>query len=138
MKTSRFLTAVSALSLAALSLGPAAAQVGKELPIPERQPGKRPTTPPPVEGRNPAVTHLMQLFRLSEAEARERIDIQNLVVDLADSASLTGDPAYSDIWIEHEPAFKVVIGFTDKDERAAFVQGLDPKLRRHVQVRNVK
>jgi len=80
----------------------------------------------------------MQLFSLSEAEARERIDIQNLVVDLADSASLTGDTAYSDIWIEHEPVFKVVIGFTDRDERAAFVQGLDPKLRRHVQVRNVK
>lgn len=134
----RYPVLLTAVSLAALCLGPAAAQVGKELPIPPREIGKRPTTPPAVEGRNPAVTHLMQLFRLSEAEARERIDVQNLVVALADSASLTGDAAYSDIWIEHEPVFKVVIGFTDRDERAAFVQGLDPKLRRHVQVRNVK
>jgi hypothetical protein len=138
MRFTRFLAAVSAASLAALSVGPAAAQVDDKLPVPKQGVGKRPTTPPPVQGRNPAVTHLMQLFKLSEAEARERIDIQNLVTDLADNSSLTGEAGYSDIWIEHEPVFKVVIGFTDRDERAAFVQGLDPKLRRHVQVRNVK
>ena len=125
-------------SVTAFGFGPVAAQVGKDLPVPPRQADRRPTTPPLVEGRNPAVTHLMQLFSISEAEARERIDIQNLVVDLADSNALISDRAYSDIWIEHEPVFKVVIGFTDRNERAAFVQGLDPKLRRHVQVRNVK
>jgi hypothetical protein len=88
-------------------------------------------------GRNPVVSYLMQAYGLSEADAQERLAVQNEVMELAGRLEKENDPAYADIWIEHKPVYKVVIAFTDKADRQAFKEGLSPRLRRYVQIRPV-
>ena len=88
--------------------------------------------------RSPAVTYLMQQHGISETEAQERMDVQLLVTDLAQDLNTTNDPAFGGIYIQHEPVFKVVVSFADKDDRKAFQSALSPKLQRFVQIRNAK
>lgn len=112
----------------ATSLVMASAAVAQEAGVP----------PPPSErllagGRNPVVSYLMQAYGISEAEAQERLAVQNEVMELAGRLEKE-DPAYADIWIEHQPVYKVVIAFTDKADRQAFKEGLSPRLRRYVQI----
>ena len=83
--------------------------------------------PPPSErllggGRNPAVTHLMQAYRISEEVAQDRIEIQNEVVELAKRLNAESDPNYAGIWIEHEPVYRVVVAFADQQDRREFGQ----------------
>lgn len=99
--------------------------------------------PPPSErllagGRNPVVSYLMQAYGLSEAVAEERLAIQSEVMELTKRLESGNDPAYADIWIEHEPVYKINIAFLDKDERKAFKESLSPQLRRYVQIVQVK
>ncbi|MEO7177660.1 MAG: hypothetical protein ABIW83_02340, partial [Allosphingosinicella sp.] len=47
------------------------------------------------------------------------------------------DPAYADMWIEHEPVFRIVVAFADNKDRKAFLEGLSPRLRRYVHLVNV-
>lgn len=83
-------------------------------------------------GTNPAVEYLRQRHGISKEEAIERLEVQHLVTQ-----QLPGDAAasYDDVWLEHEPQFKVIVTFSEKSDRQAFLQGLDPKLRKYVQVR---
>lgn len=115
----------------AASLVMASAAVAQEASVPA----------PPSErllagGRNPVVSYLMQAYGISETEAQERLAVQNEVMELAARLEKE-DPAYADIWIEHQPVYKVVIAFTDKADRQAFKAGLSPRLRRYVQLRPV-
>lgn len=87
--------------------------------------GQDPAPPVPVPpsekvlagGRSPSVTYLMQAHGLSESEARERIELQNEAVELAKRLEQEGDPAFSGVWLEQEPAFRVVVAFADRQER---------------------
>lgn len=95
--------------------------------------------PPPSErllggGRNPAVTHLMQAYRISEEVAQDRIEIQNEVVELAKRLNAESDPNYAGIWIEHEPVYRVVVAFADQQDRREFRTSLSPRLQRHVKI----
>lgn len=64
-------------------------------------------------GRNPAATYLMNEYGIPESEALERIEVQNEVLALSERLNVENDPAFTDVWIEHVPAFKVVVGFAD-------------------------
>ena len=86
----------------ATSLVMASAAVAQEAGVP----------PPPSErllagGRNPVVSYLMQAYGLSEADAQERLAVQNEVMELAGRLEKENDPAYADIWIEHQPATRL-------------------------------
>ncbi|QNM83334.1 hypothetical protein H8M03_03025 [Sphingomonas sabuli] len=116
------------LALAA-SMAMASSAMAQEPPVPE----------PPSErvlagGRNPVVSYLMQAYGLSEAVAEERLAVQSEVMELAQRLERENDPAYADIWIEHEPVYKINIAFLDKNERQAFRESLSPRLRRYVQI----
>jgi hypothetical protein len=134
----RFCQAALALALAAASTT-VAAQTPP--PAPPSEPGKanpnRSEMPPAAVGRNPAAHHLMQTYKISEAEAADRIRLQQDVLALSQRLDRDGDPAYTDLWIEHQPVFKIVIGFADAKERTALLQSIDPKLRRFVQIRQM-
>ena len=117
------------LLVLATSLAIAASAATQQPDVPE----------PPSEkllagGRNPVVSYLMQAYGLSEADAQERVAVQAEVMELAQRLERENDPAYADIWIEHEPVYKVAIAFLDKDDRKAFKDSLSPRLRRYVQI----
>jgi hypothetical protein len=121
-------TIALALFLASASL-PVAAQAPRVPP----PPGETKT----VVGRNPSVSYLMQRYSLAEAEAAERIAVQSEVVALSERMNAEGDPAYADMWIEHEPVFRVVLAFADNKDRKAFLDSVSPRLRRFVHLVNV-
>lgn len=100
-------------------------------------PPKRSELAAPVAGTSPAARYLVETYGISEAEARERIELQDQVSALAARIRTGDDPAFGGIWIEHEPVFKVNIGFADQDDRKALRESIAPALRRHVQIRNV-
>lgn len=89
------------------------------------------------QGRNPSVTHLMQTYGISESEAQMRIDLQTEIIALSERLNASGDPTYGDMYIQHEPVYKIVIRFSDTADRKAFLESVDPKIRRYVQLKNV-
>lgn len=87
---------------------------------------------------NASVSYLMERFGLSQAEAQTRIDVQGEVLALSERLNAGTDPAYGDLYIQHEPQFRIVVLFADRNDRKAFLDSLDPKLRRYVQLRTAK
>lgn len=124
---------IAIAAIAALSASSASAQEIADAPTPPAE-----NSAIDESGRNPAVTYLMQVYKISEAEAAERIALQEEIGRLAESLEGSGDPAFSSISIQHEPVFKIVISFADNADRTALVRTIDPKLRRYVQIKQVK
>jgi hypothetical protein len=87
---------------------------------------------------NASVSYLMQKYSLSRSEAETRIAVQGEVIALSERLNAEGDPQYGDMFIQHAPQFKIVILFADKNDRKAFLDSLDPKLRRYVQLKQAK
>ncbi len=87
---------------------------------------------------NPSVTYLTQAYGIGKDEAQMRIDLQNEIVALSEKLNASGDPDFGDMYIKHEPQFKIVVMFAGNSDRKAFMDSLDPKLRRHVQLRTAK
>lgn len=87
---------------------------------------------------NPSVTHLMQSYGLSKDEAQMRIDLQGDIIALSERLNAGGDAAYGDMYVQHEPNFKILVLFADRSDRKAFLDSLDPKLRRYVQLKVAK
>lgn len=87
-------------------------------------------------GRNPAVSLLMKEYGISEQEAQLRIDLQTQIITMSEQLNSESDPAYADIYIEHEPVYKIIVAFADKRDRKAFLDQVDPKIRRYVQLKN--
>jgi len=79
----------------------------------------------------------MATYNIPETEARLRITLQEDVAALARTVRAEGDSAFGGIWIEHEPIFKIVVGFSDQKDRKALRDQISPKLRRYVQIKNV-
>jgi hypothetical protein len=130
----RVFTISSCLALTTgLSLSASSASA-QELPAPPPDARGVDQPIPVATATNPAVDHLQKRFGISQADAIKRLEVQHLV-----TSQLSGDPGkpYDDVWLEHELQFKVIVSFTDKADRTAFVQSLDPKLRRYVQTRVV-
>jgi hypothetical protein len=136
----RSVTASLSAVLLALSLSTfTAAQTPPEPPPtkPDKTIPKRAEVPRPTIGRNPAAHHLMQTYKISEEEATNRIRLQQDILALSQRLERDGDPAFTDLWIEHQPVYKIVIGFADAKDRTALLQSIDPKLRRYVQIRQM-
>jgi hypothetical protein len=87
-------------------------------------------------GRNPAVSMLMREYGISQQEAQMRIDLQEQIIAMSDKLNVEADPAYADIYIQHEPVYKIIVSFSDKKDRKAFLDNIDPKIRRYVQLKN--
>lgn len=130
----RIVTVYSCLA-STVGLGlPASAALAQDLPTPPADARGVDQPSPIASATNPAVDYLQKRFGITQADAIERLEVQHLV-----TSQLSGGPGkpYDDVWLEHEPQFKVIVTFTDKSDRTVFVQSLDPKLRKYVQTRVV-
>lgn len=84
------------------------------------------------------VTYLKQRYNISDEEARTRLALEDEVISLATRLRADGDPNFGGVWIEHEPVYRIVVAFADKDDRQALRASLSPQLRRYVQIKQVK
>lgn len=87
---------------------------------------------------NPAVVHLMEAYGLDRTEAQMRMDLQPRVMELSDRLNKERDPAYADMYIKHAPKYKIVVSFADTKDRTLLLESLDPKIRRHVELRTAR
>jgi hypothetical protein len=138
MKSSLYM---SGFLLGLLAIPTAAAAQNSPPTPPSTKPGKitakRTGMQRPEIGLNPAAHALMQKYGLSRTDASERIQLQQDVLALSQKLEQSQDAAFTDLWIEHQPVFKIVIGFADAKERIALLQSIEPKLRRYVQIRQM-
>ncbi|MEA3011159.1 MAG: streptogrisin [Sphingomonadales bacterium] len=89
-------------------------------------------------GTNPAVTYLMQTYGLAKDEAQMRIDLQNEIIALSERLNSGSEPDFGDMYIKQEPQFRIVVLFANSSDRKDFLDSLDPKLRRYVQLKTAK
>ncbi len=86
----------------------------------------------------PNVDYLQKKYNISAEEANNRIDLQNEVIKLSEKLNQENDPDYADMYIQHQPVYKIIVLFADKDDRHAFLKSLDPKMQRWVQIKQAK
>ena len=132
--------------LAAFALLPLAACGEASVPAPAQEQAAVPDAPPPVPpggprtathgGPDPGESHLMTRYGISAEEAAMRLRAEEHVSALA--RALRRDPVhgFSDLWIEHAPAYAVVLAFKHPPDREAILRRAHPDLRPHIVFRS--
>jgi hypothetical protein len=106
-----------------------------QLPVPPADARGIKDVTPIESASNPAIEYLVVRHGITRQEAALRLEVQGLV-----ASQLGGDnpqAPYDDVWIEHEPQFKVIVTFIANADRTSFIKSLDPKLQRYVMTRVV-
>jgi streptogrisin D len=100
--------------------------------------------PPPSEERVSRADipagqrYLMDRHKISAAEAAERIALEEEVSRLANKLRESDPDDFGDLWIEHEPVYRIVVAFLNNEDRTALRESIAPNLRRYVQFKQVK
>lgn len=82
--------------------------------------------------------YLELAYGISAEEAQLRLELQEKVIELSEQLNAENDPNYADMYIKHTPVYKIVVLFADNKDRHQFLKSLDPKMRKYVQLKNVK
>lgn len=93
------------------------------------QTGPAPEAPAPQgrPGFESAAAAYASTYRVAENEAARRLDLQNAIVALEAQVKQTYPDRFAGLWIEHEPAFRVVVRLVgDIDEARAIVEPGSP------------
>ena len=85
----------------------------------------------------PGASYLASTYGISVADAAERIRLQDEISALVAQVFKDDDPSFAGIWVQQTPVFKIVIGFTDPDDRKLLKYQIDPKIRRYVQLKKM-
>lgn len=67
-----------------------------------------------------------------------RIELQNDVIALSEKLNQANDSDYADMYIQHQPVYKIIVLFADNSDRKDFLKSLDPKMQRWVQIKQAK
>lgn len=87
---------------------------------------------------SPGARYLMELYKISADEAMMRLNLQDEVTALATTLAAENPDDFGGVWIEHEPTYKIVVAFKGADLRSKVRDAVEPKLRRYVQIKNVR
>lgn len=79
-----------------------------------------------------------QMYGISRDDAQVRLDNQERVSALAEALRRDPLPGFSDLWIEHEPRYAVVVAFKGAAPKAEVLRRADPKLRPFLEFREAK
>jgi hypothetical protein len=111
---------------------PAAAPPPAEMPPP---PSEKTVTKVDIPAGH---RYLMDRHKISAEEAAERIALEEEVSQLSEKLRLSDPDDFGDLWIEHEPVYRIVVAFLNNVDRSALRDEISPKLRRYVQFKQVK
>lgn len=87
---------------------------------------------------NPSVSFLQKQYGITAIDAKKRIDLQKDIIELSEKLNNLNDPDYADMYIQHDPVYKIIVLFSDNKDRFNFLKSLDPKLQSVVQIRQAK
>jgi hypothetical protein len=88
------------------------------------------TTPPGAE-------YLSSRYGISMEEAAMRINLQAEIAALVQQVQADSSADIAGIWVQHTPVFKIVIGFTDPDDKKLVRYQISPKIRRYVSLKQM-
>lgn len=88
--------------------------------------------------RSPGQIYLMEAHGISAAEAAERLALQDAVAQTAQRLAAEFPDDFGGAWIEHEPTYRIIVGFKNAEQRRAVRDTIAPQQRRFVQIRNVR
>ena len=91
-----------------------------------------------VTNAAPNVDYLQKKYNISSEEANMRIELQNDVIALSEKLNQANDSDYADMYIQHQPVYKIIVLFADNSDRKDFLKSLDPKMQRWVQIKQAK
>ncbi len=87
---------------------------------------------------DPASYYLQKTYHIDKAEAMRRLELQEKIIDLSDKLNKLEDSSYADMYIQHEPVYKIVVLFADNKDHSEFIRSLDPELQKWIQVKYAK
>lgn len=101
-----------------------------------------PATPAkPVEasksGTPPGAQYLASTYGISLGEATMRINLQNEIAALVEQVQKDSSADVAGIWVQQTPVFKIVIGFTDPDDKKLVRYQISPNIRRYVMLKQM-
>jgi hypothetical protein len=86
-----------------------------------------------------AETYLERRFGVNPAAARRHVELSALIGQLKRRLIEQKELGFSSLWVEHAPAYKIMLGFAGGGrDRAALLQSIDPKLRGFIQFKDVR
>jgi streptogrisin D len=128
--------------LPGLLLAGSAAIASAQTPAAPPPPAKMPPPPSEETVTKAAVPaghrYLMERHKISAEEAAERIALEEEVSQLSNKLRLSDPDDFGDLWIEHEPVYRIVVAFLNNEDRSALRDQISPRLRRYVQFKQVK
>lgn len=92
----------------------------------------------PADFINPSVTHLQQRYGISQKDAEFRISFQEELGQLAQELTESSSDDFAELVVQHAPVYKVIISFSQKQKRQSLKSQISPKLRKYVQIKQVK
>ena len=66
-----------------------------------------------VTNAAPNVDYLQKKYNISSEEANMRIELQNDVIALSEKLNQANDSDYADMYIQHQPVYKIIVLFAD-------------------------
>ena len=136
-----FLTGLVALALPLLHATgadatdrpPALRYAGQSTPpvIPPAPPAPpRPGAPqPPHTGPTLGENYLMRRYGVGRDEARLRLRDQPSISALAQSLGRDPPPGFAELWVQHDPAYAIVLAFKRAPDKAAVLARADPSIQ---------
>ena len=111
-----------------------AAASGQEKPVPDapRAPieATKVATPPGAE-------YLSRQYGISLDEAAMRINLQSDIAALVQQVRADTSADIAGIWVQHTPVFKIMIGFTNPDDKKLVRFQISSKIRRYVSLKQM-
>lgn len=86
----------------------------------------------------PGQSHLAQTYGISDEEAQRRLAAQEHVSALARNLRLGRVAGFSEIWIEHEPRYAIVLAFKRPPDEAAILSRAHSSIRGDIVFRSAK
>jgi hypothetical protein len=94
--------------------------------------------PPGPSPQTSGRSYLAERYGISEEESQRRLRNETHVGSLAQSLRLRPLPGFSDIWIEHEPLYGVIVAFKGVPPRAEVLNRAHASLRSDIVFRTAK
>jgi hypothetical protein len=85
----------------------------------------------------PGAHFLAGEYNISLADAVRRIGLQDKISDVISQLQSGSDPEFAGVWIQHQPAFRLVIAYTNPSEAKLASLTMDPEVRSLVELRSL-
>lgn len=126
------------LSLVTAGLLASAAVAAQSQPAPTAAAPASPSPENVTRSNGAGLGFLGKRYKIPAAEAAQRLAFQESVSALALKLAEENPDAFGGVFIDHQPAYRIVILFKDAEDRDALRSSIAPEMRQFVQIQKAK